>query len=478
MASLLNSLLSRKHNTLIMGKLGRFPFSQRYRVHPKVRSSHMYVVGKTGKGKSRFLQHCILSDIKQGNGVGVIDPHGDLITQTIETLYSQDFFTTSDAQKLIYINPVGRDYITPFNVLSTPHNPTREQIHAISRHVITTFKRAWKDVLSAAPNFEDTMENALILLIKTQRTLIELPRLFTHNTAFRDHLLDQTDDPKIAEFFRERMSHRSAPERVESTLNKVNPLRNNPHLELMLGQRENWIDFRRFMDEGYTVLINLAHCDETSQELFGNFFTHGFEQAAFSRDNIPPPQRRPFYLYIDEFQDFSATSGKAFSRILSGARKYGLSLTLANQYLGQLGRAELLEAVFGNVATKIFFGVSELDALRLAPAMGLGYIDPEVVKHEAQTETQHPIYQSIPEQQGILAAELANQATAQAIVRNHKGQKLKIYTMPVPDTTPIPDKIFKTLIPAFGIPHSKAIANLKQHNEPTFQLSEDFIHPL
>src|SRR5690606_1562622 len=153
----------------------------------------------------------------------------------------------------------------------------------------------------------------------------------------------------------------------ESTLNKVTALTLNPHLKLMLGCSQNRLNFRQIMDEGKVLLADLGHCDEESQRLIGNLITTGIEQAIFSRHNIATADRRPFYLYIDEFQDFSAGTGsvKTLSKILSGARKFGLHLTLAHQNLSQITE-RMKGAVIGNVWTKVIFGVSEDDALEFA----------------------------------------------------------------------------------------------------------------
>jgi hypothetical protein len=414
---------------LVLGKSGALPFFPKVHLPQAVRSGHLYVVGKTGKGKSKFLQYCLFQDIAEGRGCGVIDPHADLVTDLLWLLHRRGVFTDSAlVERIIYLNPAEKRYIIPFNVLATPGEP-----YEIAQNVIEAFRRTWPESLSEAPHFTNVMLHALLLLIHAKRTLVELPHLLV-DTTFRDTLLECVSDPELTSFFHDRFDNwgKNAPAMKESTLNKVTALTMNPHLKLMLGQRENRLDFRTIMDEGKILLADLGHCDEESQRLIGNLITTGIEQAAFSRHNASKQDRRPFYLYIDEFQDFSASTGsvKTLSKILSGARKFGLHLTLAHQNLSQLSE-RMRGAVIGNVWTKVIFGVSEDDALEFARFVGLGNVDPTAIKHEAQTTTQHPIYSSLPEQWNDWATRLANQKPRQAIVRDHEGKTKQIWTIPV-----------------------------------------------
>jgi hypothetical protein len=207
---------------------------------------------------------------------------------------------------------------------------------------------------------------------------------------------------------------------LESTLNKVTAFSLNPHLRRMLGQTENKLDFKQMMDEQKVLLADLGHVGEESQRLFGNLITIGMEKAAMSRTG---QNRQPFYLCIDEFQDFSGDVGgvKTLSRVLSQTRKFGLFLTLAHQNLSQL-TPRMKGAVLGNTWLKILFSVSEEDAFAFARWMSLGTIDTDEVKHEAKTPTQHPINTSITEQEYRLATELANQKPRKAILRDHEGR--------------------------------------------------------
>jgi hypothetical protein len=282
------------------------------------------------------------------------------------------------------------------------------------------------------------MLHALLVLIRIKHTLVDLPTLLLDKRQ-RDLWLSEAGESELTAFFHLRFDQwgKQAPVMKESTLNKVTALTLNPHLRRMLGQPENRLDFRRILDEGRVLLVDLGHCDEESQRLIGNLITTGIEQAAFSRHNILPSKRQPFYLYIDEFHDYSAgaVSSRTLARILSGTRKFGLFLTLSHQNLGQLS-PQTRSAVLGNVWTKVLFGVSEEDAHTLAQLMGLGAIDPEAVKHAAQTQTQHPLYAPLPEQWYLWATLLANQKPRQAIVRDQQGRTRHFWTEALPAYAP------------------------------------------
>jgi type IV secretory system conjugative DNA transfer VirD4/TraG family protein len=420
------------HSGLILGKSGPWSVFPTVRLPHASRSGHLYVVGKTGKGKSKFLQYCLFQDIADGRGCGVIDPHADLVTDLLWLLHKREVFAKSrQLDRIVYLNPAEHTYVIPFNVLATPGDP-----YVIAQNIIEAFRRTWPESLAEAPQFTDIMLHSLLLLIGTGRTLLDLPLVLT-DQEFRDQLLEQAANDDLTHYFHDEYDlwREKAVFMRQSTLNKARAILMNPHLKRMLGQPENRLDFRTIMDEGKVLLADLGHCDEESQRLIGNLLTTGIEQAAFSRHNATKQKRRPFYLYIDEFQDFSATTGstKTLSKILSGARKFGLHLTLAHQNLSQL-TDRMKGAVIGNVWTKVLFGVSEADAYEFAKMVGLGNVDPTQIKHEAQTDTQHPIYESLPEQWNEWATTLANQKPRQAIVRDHEGRTKQIWTIPIEGT--------------------------------------------
>lgn len=400
----------------------------------------MYVVGKTGKGKSKFLQSCLAQDIAQWHGCAVIDPHADLVGDLLAMLLDQGTLDDiQQAERVIYLDPTEHSFVVPFNVLATAGEP-----YEIAQNVIEAFRRTWPESLVEAPHFSNIMLHALMLLIRTRSTLIDLPRLLM-SRPYRERLLERVDAPELSAFFHDRFEQWGRQQGAimkESSLNKVTALTLNPHLRLMLGQQENRLNFRAMMDGGKVLLADLGRCDEESQRLIGNLITTGIEQAAFSRYDLAAPERVPFYLYLDEFHQFSAGSGseKTLSKILSGARKFGLHLTLAHQYLGQLS-GTMKDAIIGNVWTKVIFGVSEADAYEFAQWVGLGNVDPENIKHAAASDSQHPLYAPLMEQWHEWAVRLANQRPRQAVIREHTGKTRLIWTEAVRATGASPDAI-------------------------------------
>lgn len=413
---------------LILGKSGPWPFFPNVRLPHAQRAGHVYVIGKTGKGKSKFLLSCLLQDIADGRGCGLIDPHSDLVADLLAALHEKDLLRRLVRErKLIYLNPADHRYVVPFNVLAMS-----ELHYEVAQNVVEAFRRTWSETLSEAPQFSNLMLHALLVLLKVQEPLTVLPRLLL-DRAYRERLLKEAADYDLSDYFHHRYDAWGKQQGAlmrESTLNKVTALTLNPHLNAMLGESENHLDLRQIMDEGKILIADLGQCDEESRRLLGNLLTTGFEQAALSRHALTPEQRRPFYLYLDEFHTFSANEGssRTLANILTSARKFGLHLTLAHQYLGQLS-PRMRAAVWGNTWTKIVFGISEADAQELAQLISLGSINTKAVKHDPPTEAQHPLYEPLLEQWNEWAAALANQKPREATVRNDQGKILKIWAL-------------------------------------------------
>lgn len=209
----------------------------------------------------------------------------------------------------------------------------------------------------------------------------------------------------------------------------------NPDLHLILGQPDNVLDFRRIIDEGRILLIDIGKLEGDDQRLMGTLILTALEQAAMSRRDVLPGERRPAYCYIDEFQDFVSNnaegSSKTLAKILSECRKYGLYLTLAHQNMSQInGR---IEGALTNIATRVVFGVGGKDAQYFADEMG--ELDTEAVKHEPITEAQYPLYRSLLEQLHDWKRHIKNQPERQAFIEGHDGKVTKIWTTKVPRYT-------------------------------------------
>ncbi len=396
---LIGKLIKRKTN-LVLGRTGRYFFFPKFTITPQVRKFHSYVVGLTGRGKSKFLQSCILQDIKAGRGCAVIDPHGDLAKDVIQSLISSDFFKDpANLSRIIYIAPRRRDYMIPFNVLARPDEFT--ETYEICQRVISSFMRTWARTLQEPPRFQQVMRASLAALVETNHTICDLYRLLTDD-EFREDILNSIPNEKVQMDCRTFFEHefnewgKNRSVMLGSTTNKVSALTDNPNIFYMLGQKENRLNIREIMDKGQVLIADLGDCDDETKRLFGSLIVTGFEQAALSRSRMSIEQRKPYYLYIDEFQDFACNPGAAetFSQMLSQVRKFGLHLILANQSIAQL--SEGLQTALGNAQTIISFRISRADAEVLARV--LGNVNPGTIKHDSQTDIQHPMYSPLNEQ--------------------------------------------------------------------------------
>ena len=384
----------RTRDNLELGTTGLFGLS-RLRVAESDRQTHTYVVGITGKGKSKLLEHILFQDIVGGRGCGVLDPHSDLVEDLLQYLHSHPEKASPHMDRIIYIDPSRRDHLVPFNVLASDNSP-----YETAQNVVEAFRRTWPQALAEAPRFANIVTACVLTLIPNKLTLVELPRVLT-DTRFREHLLQRVSDPEVITFWRERYEKwgRETPVIIESVLNKVTAFTFNPQLRLILGADENRLNFRQIMDEGKVLLVDLGRCDAETRRLVGSLIVIGLEQGARSRKDARG-NRRPFYFCIDEFQDFCANDGAAqtLAQILSECRKFGLHLTLAHQTLAQIN--ERMKGALGNIQLKIVFGVSRQDAEILARHMF--QVDGERIKHTVEDNEQqdrsHPVYYSLQEE--------------------------------------------------------------------------------
>lgn len=404
-------------------------------VSQRERQKHLYVLGITGKGKSKFIEGLILQDILASRGCGVIDLHSDLVRNVLSHLVAGDYFSElKRAKRIVYIDINRPELTPPFNLLAVPGDP-----YAIAQLVIEAFRRTWPDALKTSPQFANIMLAGLLVLIKAKRTLVDLQRLLI-DPHWREGVLQAAGDPDATAFFHERYDQwgKQGSLMRESTLNKVSAFAFNPILRQMLGHPENHLDFRAIMDGERVLLCDLGGEPET-RRLLGSLLVTFLEHAAFTRRDVPKAKRKPFYLYMDEFQDFSANDGsaKSLSQILSEARKFGLHLTLAHQSLSQL--QSRLNGAIGNIQTKVLFGMSRNDAEVFG--RGLGKIDTEAVKDAAKTDTQHHLYSSLPEQWESHISGLQWQRPRLAHVLDDWGNVYRMSTMRLPDTQPLPDKM-------------------------------------
>jgi hypothetical protein len=318
------------------------------------RETHVYLVGKTGVGKSTLLHHIIHQDIAAGKGVGVIDPHGGLVQNILR--YS---IPPEREDDVVVVDVADTDYPPPLNPFAVPEGISREV--ALSQ-VLGVLKKIYADEWSKT-RMESAMYAALVALLdEPQATPRDLSRLFL-DSDYRERLLASVSDPVALEYWGEEYSQLSGGmqrQTREPVLNRIRIFYRNPTVRNMVCHPQR-LDFHRMVSEGKIFLANL-NSDEARNEQanLGALLIANFQMAAMSRS--APQQRQLFYLHIDEVQQFVTTTlPVAFSE----ARKFGLSMTVANQFLGQL-EGETLEAVLGNVSTTVLFACGPRDAHTLS----------------------------------------------------------------------------------------------------------------
>ncbi len=329
---------------------------KKFGIKEKNRRGHMYVVGKTGTGKSSLLGNMLISDLAQGNGVALIDPHGDLAEKMLE------FIPPYRKGDVIYLNPADLEYPVAFNPLRKVGADYR---HIVVSGLISVFKKIWHEFWG--PRLEHLLRNALFTLLEVpDSTLLDVTRLFT-DTGFRVKAMGFLTQEPVWEFWTNEFDKYSAWLRSEATapiLNKMGQFLTSLPLRNIVGQAENTFSIRKVMDEGKILIANLSKgaIGEDNCALLGAMLVTQIQLATLHRATLPEHKRRPFYLYVDEVHSFLTQS---FADMLSESRKYGLNLVLAHQYASQLDEG-LRNAIYGNVGTIISFRVGADDAHNLA----------------------------------------------------------------------------------------------------------------
>lgn len=317
------------------------------------RSRHVYIIGQTGAGKSGTLELFALSDIFHNQGYAIIDPHGDFAVNNMR------FIPGSRMQDVVYFNPADTAYPLGFNPLEVT-NPAQKT--NISSEVIGVLKRMFGE--SWGPRLEYILRYTILALLdRPTTTMLDITRMLT-DKKFREETLTYCTDTVVMQFWRVEFASwndKFVAEAIAPVLNKVGAFTANPIIRNIIGQPKSTFNIREIMDEGKILIVNLSKglIGEDNAAILGSFLVTKIQLAAMSRSDIPDiKDRRPFYLYVDEFQNFATDS---FATILSEARKYGLNLTVANQYISQMNET-VRDAVFGNVGTMISFRVSADDA--------------------------------------------------------------------------------------------------------------------
>jgi hypothetical protein len=415
------SHFSRSHH-LVIGTFG--PRFARIPVHLGVEklTTHLYVTGSTGSGKSRWLAHLAVSLIMQGEAVTVLDPHGDTARLILTALIARGVYDDPGAyERITYLDlpaasRVGR-YV-PFNILEQPFAaPT------IARLVLEALRRAWPALDGGvAPAFENATLSGVSVLRRHRLPVIYLHDLLT-DAPWRGELLDDVTDPTVRGFFArlKRWGSREQSMYLESTLRRAFLLGFSPVLRYSLGQTENRLgSFRARMDRGQSLIVDLALPDPDARRLLGSLMTVSMEQGALQRADVPAGERgRRHTLILDEFAAVSSQSGAALSHILEQCRKFGLGMVLSAQSSGQLN--ERMKSAVAGVGTTVVFRLGRADAEEAARRIGM--IDPTIVKHRGDGRAAHPLYAPLPEQWEAWTAAIQHLKPRQLFVRRLPPQQ-------------------------------------------------------
>jgi hypothetical protein len=321
---------------------------------------HLYIVGKTGSGKSTALLRLLSGWLAGGDGAALVDPHGDLAVEFLVRI------PAARARDVVVIDPAEGSRPIAWNPL---WRVAPERRPAVAQGFVAAFRGVWRD--SWGPRMEYILVNALRLLLDAEEeSLLGLPRLLIDG-AYRGFLLRRCADPVVAAFWRaefDAWDRRFRTEAIAPLQNKIGQFLSDPLIRSILGQRRSRLDLRLSMDRGRVLVVSLAKglMGEQASSLLGSLLVASIHEAALSRADVPEDARRPFLLVVDEFQGVATDR---FSSALSEARKYGLGLVLSHQFLGQL-LPEVRSAALGNAGSMLLFRVGGEDAAGFSRELG------------------------------------------------------------------------------------------------------------
>src|SRR3990167_8121478 len=324
-------------------------------IKAKDRDRHMYVIGNTGMGKSTLLENMTIQDLRNGEGLAFIDPHGGTVDRLL------DYIPENRVKDVVYFAPFDMEHPIAFNVMEDVGYDKR---HLVVSGLMATFKKIWEDAWSA--RMEYILTNTLLALLEyPDATLLGVNRMYT-DKEYRKKVVENVQDPVVKDFWTKEFAiytDRYTQEATPAIKKKVGQFTGNQLIRNIIGQPKSSFEIREMMDKKKILIINLSKglVGETNMRLLGSMLTTRIFLAAMSRANLPAGElaKLPhFYFYVDEFQNFA---NQTFAEILSESRKYKLNLVIAHQYIEQM-EEEVRDAVFGNVGTTVAFRVGPFDA--------------------------------------------------------------------------------------------------------------------
>ena len=345
-------ILSMANDINFFGEVNFRNIRKKFGIKTDDRRRHVYVIGKTGMGKTVLLRNMAIQDIQNGKGIGFVDPHGEAAEELL------DYVPASRINDVIYVSPADFDFPIAFNIM--------EEVDANHRHLVAgglmgVFKKIWPDIWSA--RMEYILNNSILALLEyPDSTLLGVNRMLS-DAEFRKKIVEKVTDPVVKAFWTQEFSRYTQRYETEATAaiqNKVGQFISTALIRNIIGQVKSSINMRDIMDEQKILIMDLSkgRMGEDNSRLLGALLITKLQLAAMSRVNIPEKERKDFFLYVDEFQNFATES---FTTVLSEARKYRLALTLGHQYITQMDE-NVRDAVFGNVGTLISFRIGAEDA--------------------------------------------------------------------------------------------------------------------
>jgi hypothetical protein len=432
-------------NDIVLGGTVPPPFADLFnqfvpfqsRLSAEEQGLHATIFGASGSGKSKLLQSIFLQHVALGHGVGLIDPHADLALDILKSLIASGYFRNPGAfDRLIFLDFANGWYV-PFNILNRSYDAHTTALNALEGMI-----RVWPE-LEQAPLFQTLFLAAVTALIACNLPITPYLYHILTDGEFRKACLLRVPDPLIHQTFTnyyEQLGREQA-QAAGSTLRRAFLLSFSPVIRNALGQPDNWLDFRKLMDSGKSIIISLGGLEDETKRLLGAMLMVAIEQAAFSRADIEESKRRPFTLLVDEWGSFAAQD-RTISGILSQCRKFKLHLYLAAQSLSQVS-SNRLSGALENCKLMIAFALGRQSAE--IQAKQIGFADPFVIKEEPQTETQHSQYLSILDQFERWNQELMNLPTRCCYVKVDKKEAVKITSLKMPKPTVTPAELAAVL---------------------------------
>lgn len=320
------------------------------------RRRHMYLIGKTGMGKTTMMENMVIQDIRNGHGVAFLDPHGDSVQRILNCIPPERI------NDVIYFNPADLEYPVAFNILEAVDQKYK---HLVASGLMGVFTKIWANMWSA--RMEYILNNTILALLDSPgNTLLGITRMYV-DKKYRKKIVDNIKDPMVRSFWTDEYANYNEKYRTEAIApiqNKVGQFLSSGIIRNIVGQPKSTIDLREIMDSRKILIMDLSKgkVGEDNSALLGAMIVTKLQLAAMSRTDIPEKERKDFYLYVDEFQNFATDS---FATILSEARKYRLNLIVGHQYIAQLENdknTKVRDAIFGNVGTIVTFRVGAADA--------------------------------------------------------------------------------------------------------------------